>query len=62
MGAENALELASDAFDGGAGTGVAHVSVETDAEHLPGFESVRQHEELGFGIGCGAQAERANQV
>ena len=40
VGAQDSLQLAPDAFDGGAGTGVAHVGVETDAEHAPGFKGV----------------------
>src|SRR5216110_2561308 len=60
MGTENAFELCADAFEGGAGTLVAGVCVKADAEHLPGFEGVGQHEQLGFGVGGGADC-RAGQ-
>src|SRR5208337_1187491 len=48
---ENPFELPSNAFDGRARTLVANVGVEADAERLPGFESMRQHEQLGLSIG-----------
>ena len=60
MGAENPFKFASDAFEGGAGTLVANVRMKADAEHLPGFESMRQHEELRLGVGGGADC-RAGQ-
>jgi len=60
MGAENPLELSADAFERSAGTLVARVGVKADAKHLPGFESVRQHEQLGLGVGGGADG-RAGQ-
>jgi len=60
MGAENPFELSADAFDGGARTLVANVGVQADAEHLPGFEGMRQHEQLGFGVGRRAEG-RASQ-
>ena len=54
MRPEDAFELCSDAFEGGARASVTGVRVEADAKDFPGFESVRKHEELGFGIGGGA--------
>ena len=54
VGAEDAFELASDAFDGGAGTLVANVGVKADAEDVPLFEGVGEHEQLGLGVGGSA--------
>src|SRR3981081_1677712 len=51
MGAENTFELPADAFERRAGPLVTRVGVKADAEHLPGLESVRQHEQLGLGVG-----------
>jgi hypothetical protein len=54
VGAENPLELTSDALDRGAGALVAHVAVKADPEYLPYFEGMREHEQLGLGVGRGA--------
>ena len=54
MGAENPFEFAADAFDGRTGALVTLVRMETDPEDLPHLERVTQHEQLGFGIGAGA--------
>lgn len=51
MGAQNPFELPADAFERRAGPLVTRVGVKADAEHLPGIESVRQHEQLGLGVG-----------
>ena len=54
MGAEDAFELAADAFDGRGGTVVAGVGVKADAERAHGFEGVGEHQQLGLGVGGGA--------
>src|ERR1700685_1419606 len=51
--AQNALELRTDTFQCGTGAMVARVRMKADAEHLPNFKGVRQHEQLGFGISSG---------
>src|SRR5580658_10636571 len=53
MRPQNPFELSADAFDGRARTLVTRVGVEADAEHLPGFEGVRQQEQLALGVGRG---------
>ena len=54
MGAEDAFERRADALHCGDGAFVAGVGVETDAEDLPGLEGVGEHEQLGLGVGGGA--------
>jgi len=54
VGSENPLEFRTDTFERGAGSLVAGVGVKADAQHLPGFESMPQHEQLGFRVGRGA--------
>jgi hypothetical protein len=51
MGSEDSLELSADAFERSAGTLITRVRVKADTEHLPGFEGMRQHEQLSFGVG-----------
>src|SRR5208337_833436 len=51
MGSENPFELPANAFDCLARALVANVRMEADPEHLPRFKSMRQHEQLGLGIG-----------
>ena len=53
MGAKNPFKLSADAFERSARPLVAHVGVKADSEHLPRFEGVFQHKQLGFSIGCG---------
>ena len=54
MSAENAFALASDTLECRPGTLVARVGVETDAQHLPNLERMLEHQQLGLGIGTGA--------
>jgi hypothetical protein len=50
MGPYNPFEFSTDALDGGAGMLVARVRMKADAEDVPRFEGMRQHEQLRFGV------------
>lgn len=54
MSPENSFELPADPLDRRPRALVARVGVQADAEHLPRFEGVREHEQLGFGVGASA--------
>ena len=60
VSAKNAFEFATDAFDRRGRTLVASVGMEADAECPPFLESVRQHQQLGLGVGGRADC-RAGQ-
>src|SRR6266481_3620416 len=53
MGSENPIELTANAFERSARTLVTRIGMKANSEHLPRFECVRQHEQLGLGVGCG---------
>src|SRR5579883_2240067 len=54
VGAQHPLERSADALDRSARALVARIGVETDAQHPPRLEGMGKHEELGLGIGGGA--------
>src|ERR1700674_2652316 len=60
MGSENPVELTADAFERSPRTLVTRAGLKANAEHLPCFEGVRQHEQLRLGVGCGPDC-RARQ-
>jgi hypothetical protein len=51
VGAQDAFEFGSNAEHRVARSLVAGVGVKADAEHVPGFEGVGEHQEFGFGVG-----------
>ncbi len=51
MRAENPFKLSANAFDRRPRPLVASIRVQTHSEHLPTFKSMRQHKQLGLGVG-----------
>ena len=51
VSAEDSFEVASDALNRVARALVANIGVKTNAVDFPGLERVRQHQQLGFGVG-----------
>src|SRR5687768_13307367 len=60
MRPENPFALAAYTLQGRARAFVPNVGVEADAQHLPDFEGIRQHQQLALGIDCGSN-RRAGQ-
>jgi hypothetical protein len=51
MGPQNSLELPANAFDSRARPLIPRIGMKTDSQHLPSFESIGEHEQLGLGVG-----------
>src|SRR5260370_30930732 len=60
MNPENSFTLPPDALERRARTLVARIRVKAHTKHLPRFEGMGQHEQLGFSVGRGADG-RAGQ-
>jgi hypothetical protein len=62
MSPENPFKLSANAFEGSALPRIPGIRVKANTKHVPRFEGISQHKQLGFGIRPGPNAERFNHV